>query len=171
MNVEIKSTQNETASEKVFIDNWLDKIFSPENNGIEWVTSVDWRVFLFDNNVLVSNVEIIERDALIGSSQVTLGGIGGVSTLPEFRNRGFARMAMEHADNFILEQLQVDFGLLLTGNDIAPFYEKLGWSICKNPLYFDQSTGKTLSDDVTMILPNKNRLWPEGNIDLCGLPW
>lgn len=172
MNLEIRSTSTETPAERVFVDNWIKTIFSAAPDTIEWVPRADWRVLLYDNTVLVSNVEIIERNALAGNSHVKLGGIGGVATLPEFRNRGCARIVMKHAVNFIFEQLQVDFGLLLTGNDIVPFYEKLGWSICKNPLYFDQSTGKVLFDDgVTMYIPNKNRTLPEGTIDLCGLPW
>lgn len=171
MNIEIRSTSTETSSEKEFIINWIKNIFSGDDNTIEWVPQIDWRVLLFENNILISNIEIIERNALVGNTKVKFGGIGGVGTLPEFRGRGFASIALKHATDFMFEKLQVDFGLLLTGSDSVPFYEKSGWSVCHNPLYFDQSTGKVLFDDVPMYLPNKNRTWPDGAVDLCGLPW
>ena len=71
----------------------------------------------------------------------------------------------------IRDELQVAFGLLICDECMIPFYSRLGWQVVEGPLMFDQPGGKVVFDDVTMVLPCAGENWPEGTIDLCGLPW
>lgn len=76
------------------------------------------------DGVVVSAVELMRRWAHVPGGVWSFGAIAGVSTLKEFRGRGYSskllKMAMEQ-----MKKDNLDFGLLLTG--INPFYEKLGW--------------------------------------------
>jgi hypothetical protein len=80
---------------------------------------------------------------------------------------------METAAAFMRDKLGVEFGLLICGAKMMPYYGKLGWQIVPGPLMFDQPKGKITFDDSTkiMILPCNKHDWPPGVIDLCGLPW
>ncbi|MBN1976229.1 MAG: GNAT family N-acetyltransferase [Anaerolineae bacterium] len=102
---------------------------------------------------------------------VKLGGIGGVVALPEWRGRGLGTATLERAAAFMQDELQVAFGLLICGPDMVPFYRRLGWQVVEGPLTFDQPGGKVVFDEVTMVLPCAEQEWPNGEIDLCGLPW
>ncbi len=170
MHIEIKPTDNLTSDEKTYIDDLLKQTFSEDGNKYEW-SSVDWHVLLRLNGTIISHVEIIERNATVEGNPVYIGGIGGVVTIPEKRGPGYATAAMKKATEFMHSELKVDFGLLLTGNKQIPFYRKLGWYTIDAPLVFDQPSGKVPFYDVIMVVPCQRSAWPDGTIDLCGLPW
>jgi GNAT superfamily N-acetyltransferase len=170
MEIEVKRTNELAESERAYIDAWLIQQFAEESGDYEW-SDVDWHVLLRVNGQLVSHVEIVERIGAVDGRPVKLGGIGGVVTLPEWRGRGLATATLERAAAFMCEELQVAFGLLICGRDMIPFYSRLGWQVVAGPLVFDQPGGKVVFDDVTMVLPCVGQEWPEGAIDLCGLPW
>jgi hypothetical protein len=54
-----------------------------------------------------------------------MGGIGGVGTLPEYRERGLATLLLEDAIAY-MERKGHAISMLFTG--INPFYAKLGWA-------------------------------------------
>jgi GNAT superfamily N-acetyltransferase len=170
MEIEVKRTDELTKTERTYIDAWLIQQFSEEAAEYAW-SDVDWHVLLRVNGQLVSHVEIVERTGTVDGQPVKLGGIGSVVTLPEWRGQGLAAATLERAAAFMREELQVAFGLLICGQNMMPFYSRLGWQVVDGPLVFDQPGGKVVFDDVTMVLPCAGEDWPEGTIDLCGLPW
>ena len=89
----------------------------------------------------------------------------------EWRQRGYASAALKVAQDFLLEPLQVDFGLMISTDEMAPHYAKAGWSKVANSLTIDQPDGKTKLNYPVMVLPVGRQDWPEGEIDLCGWPW
>lgn len=121
--------------------------------------------------IIRSQVEIIERTGLVSGNPIRLGGIGGVATTPEWQRRGLSSLAMQKASRYIKDTLRVDFGILICGDHRISFYQRLGWQVKKGPLFFDQPGGKRKNDGITMILPCSEADWPEGEIDLCGLPF
>jgi aminoglycoside 2'-N-acetyltransferase I len=121
--------------------------------------------------MVVASLEIIERLAKVGEMPVRLGGIGGVATHPDWRRRGFASLLMQKAALFLKQEIKVDFGLLVCGEQRTQFYAGLGWQVVKGPLLIDQPSGKMALEAVIMVLPCAQQTWPEGIIDLCGLPW
>ena len=168
--IEVKRADELTESERVHIDAWLIQQFAEESDDYEW-SDVNWHVMLRVDDQLVSHVEIVERTGTVDGQPVKLGGVGGVVTLPEWRGRGLATAALEWAAALIRDELQVAFGLLICDECMIPFYSRLGWQVVEGPLMFDQPGGKVVFDDVTMVLPCAGENWPEGTIDLCGLPW
>jgi aminoglycoside 2'-N-acetyltransferase I len=168
--IEVKRTDELTESERTYIDAWLIQQFGEESHDYAW-SDVDWHVLLRVDDQLVSHVEIVERTGTVDERPVKLGGIGGVVTLSEWRGRGLATAVLGRAATFMRDELRVAFGLLICGQKMIPFYSRLGWQVVAGPLVFDQPGGKVVFDDVTMVLPCAGADWPEGTIDLCGLPW
>ncbi len=78
---------------------------------------------------------------------------------------------LKRAAEFIYTQLKINYGLLLCRSQVAPFYEQLGWKIIDGPTTFDQPSGKTVFPRLTMVLELGKKPWPDGPVDLCGLPW
>jgi len=138
--------------------------------GTKWATA-DWTVMVWEDEELVTNVHIIECTAMVGGQPVKLGGIGNVATKVEWRKRGYARSALKTAQNFLRDPLKVDFGMMIATEQMVPRYEKLGWKVAAQSMWIDQPDGKTTLNYPVMILPVCKQEWPDGGIDLCGLPW
>ena len=77
-------------------------------------------------NRIVSTLRIWNRWVHLGSTPVRMGGIGGVTTHPDYRGRGIATRLMEHAAEYMRDD-GYDLGLLFTMIP-ARFYRRLGWS-------------------------------------------
>lgn len=130
-----------------------------------------WYVLVQVRGEIVSQVAIFERIATVNGIPIRIAGVGGVATLPEWRRRGFASAALAGAAGFARDKIGAEFGLLICGPGLVPWYRKAGWREVSGPLIFDQPSGKVTFEDVVMILQLRNLRWPEGVIDLCGLPW
>ncbi len=76
-------------------------------------------------NRIVSTLRIWDRQVHLGVSPVRMGGIGGVTTHPEYRKRGIATRLMAHAAEYMRDD-GFDLGLLFTEIP-ARFYRRLGW--------------------------------------------
>lgn len=81
-------------------------------------------------NRIVSTLRIWDRWVHLGSTPVRMGGIGGVSTHPDYRGRGLATKLMEQTAEYLRGD-GYDLGLLFTMIP-ARFYRRLGW--CCVPL-------------------------------------
>jgi hypothetical protein len=69
------------------------------------------------------------------------------------------------------EELSVPFGHLLCRADIARVYASVGWERVDAPTWFTQPSGRQRYPHETMVLRCAGRPWPDGEIDLRGLPW
>ena len=78
------------------------------------------------NEQVVSTLRVWERRIRIGTSIVTMGGIGGVCTHPKYRGVGYASALMQDTIGY-LRTIGCDIGMLFT---IIPndFYHQLGWT-------------------------------------------
>jgi len=172
MEIEIRAASELSAAERQQIHEVDRQAFpSPDPYGyMEW-SAHHWHVLVKIDGQYVSQVGIVERTGAVNGQPVKLGGIGGVGTLLEWRRRGLAQRAMEKAAQFLRDELDVEFGLLICNRPMLPYYRKLGWQVVEGPLTFDQPQGKVTFPDVTMVLPCTKKDWPPGVIDLCGLPW
>ena len=83
------------------------------------------RVVVVDKRV-VATLRIWERRMRIGSSIVTMGGIGGVCTHPDYRGLDYATELMKNAVEY-MQNANYDIGVLFS---IIPgkFYSNLGWA-------------------------------------------
>ena len=122
------------------LDELLDLICAVHNpNGREryrgyiegdptWRTSQS-PVVVVDGRI-VSTLRIWERRVHVGATHFRMGGVGGVTTHPDYRKRGIATRLMEHAADYMRDD-GYDLGLLFTEIP-AGFYRRLGW--CCVPL-------------------------------------
>ena len=148
----------------------LRETFLEEGDETLWA-DMDWHVLITVEGKLVSHLEIVERDAIVGQEGVRLAGIGGVLTLPEWRGRGLAQAGLQKAQAFMCEELNVDFGLLMCDQEMVTYYSTLGWLEVEGPLVYDQPEGKVTYDDRVMIFNCSDMGWPQGVIDIQGYPW
>ena len=83
------------------------------------------RVVVVDKRV-VATLRIWERRMRIGSSIVTMAGIGGVCTHPDYRGLGYATALVKNAIKY-MQTANYDVGVLFS---IIPgkFYGNLGWT-------------------------------------------
>ncbi len=170
MRIEVKSAGDLSKFEKARQDCVVTSSLYFFLNGTKWA-SADWTVMVWEDEDLVTNVHIVERTVKVGDQAVKLGGIGNVATKVEWRKRGYARSALATAQDFLKDPLKVDFGMMIATEPMISRYEKLGWTVAARSMLVDQPDGRTTLNYPVMILPVCRQDWPEGAIDLCGLPW
>ena len=170
MRIETKAASQLTDYEKARTECVVTSSMYAYQIGTKWA-SADWTVMVWEDEEMVSNVHIVERTALVGGQPVRLGGIGNVSTKVEWRKRGYAAAALRVAQDFLADPLKVDFGLMQTVERLVPYYEKMGWKMVAKSVLMEQPEGRQGLSYPVLVLPVLRQDWPQGSIDLCGLPW
>jgi len=120
---------------------------------------------------IVSNVGLIKREILAGSRRLVVGGIGGVATLPLFRRRGYAIQLLEQANDYLKKNHEFLFGMLFCAPEKTHYYARSGYVEVHNPLYIHLKGERKLFKDTKMVLQISEIPWPEGEVDILGLPW
>jgi predicted acetyltransferase len=170
MKIEIKSAEQWSTFEKARQDCVVTSSLYAYQTGMRWA-SPDWAVMVWEGEEMVSNVHIITRTAKAGEEAVRLGGIGNVATKVEWRKRGYSKAAVQVAMDFLRDPLGVDFGLMITTENMVPSYTKLGWKVVAQTMRVQQPDGAIFLHYPVLVLPVCSQEWPAGVIDLCGLPW
>ncbi len=170
MRVEVKPAGQLTTFEKARIDCLVTSSLYMYLTGTRWAEA-NWNVLVWEDDDLVSGAQIIERTAQVGGRSLRLGGIGDIATKVEWRKRGFAAAALKAAEDFLREPMGAEFGLMICTEKMIAHYEKLGWQLAARSMLADQPDGKTTIAYPVLVLPVREKEWPQGEIDLCGLPW
>ena len=168
--VEIKSAKSLTQAEQQEVDALMKRAFTGEEDDLVW-SEVDWYIWLREDGVMVSILEIITRTVTVDEQPLLVGGIGGVGTDPAWRGRGLASQCMCSAIDFIHSTIEADYGLLICDQHLVSFYSVLGWEVINDPVYFDQPSGKWKNNALTLVYALTRRPWPKGKVDMNGLPW
>jgi nodulation protein A len=142
----------------------------PALDGIEWA-SHEWNGLGHIGGELVSQLCLLKREITVGQERVWVAGIGGVATHPHWQRHGLASQLMRAAADFIRHEMDVNFGLLICSETIRPFYEGLGWLMVADTLNFVQNNQPGTLKTCVMILKISADPFPQGVIDLRGLPW
>jgi GNAT superfamily N-acetyltransferase len=139
---------------------------------IEWAAH-QWAIVGWDvEGAALCYVGVIFRDARWNEGAVRVGGIGGVKTHTASRGRGLATTAIQRALDFFREQGDVDFGLLVCGPGLVPFYERLGWRRFPGDLLVTQLQATVpFTFNLAMTTPVRYQEPLSGTIDLMGPPW
>lgn len=177
MQVEIKARDSLTELELTELENLSKAVYPPDmpddgSESIEWANS-EWRVMIRDiDDVLISYMGLITRQAKCDDTPVFMGGIGGVKTRPDARGNGYAGYGLKKSAEFLCNELKVDFSLLVCRDGLIPYYGKLGWQQFEGDMLVDQSSGKVKFMFANpMILAGVKPLPQCGVIDFCGKPW
>ncbi len=134
-------------------------------------TRPQWYVMGCIGDQLVSRVAMLERTITVGGVYLRIGGVTGVVTEPGWRRRGIASDLVRCAVRFLAKDHSLPYVLLTCQRRLGPFYEKLGWRIVDGPTVYDQPDGRRTCPGLTMIVECHGTAWPDGSIDMQGLPW
>jgi GNAT superfamily N-acetyltransferase len=124
------------------------------------------------DGVIVSNVGIVRKEITVKKHKVIVGGVGGVATHPGWRRRGFARLLMDKAEEYLRRNsCDYEFGMLFCDKKMVPYYGKGSWVQIENPIYITWKKERKISNEVCMILQLSDKEWPQGEVDTQGPPW
>jgi aminoglycoside 2'-N-acetyltransferase I len=166
--VEVRPWYSLPAAERRELGAWFREQFSE--------TSYVWahlpvRVLARADRRIVGHLGMLRREISVGGAPLVVAGVGSVMVRPEWRKRGVASAMLHRAARHMREALRVDFGLLVCRDEVAPVYERAGWRVVPGPTAFEQPAGRAGYGRLTMVLQLGAASWPEGEIDLRGLPW
>ena len=130
----------------------------------------DWTIINYNHSEIAAFYNVVVREISIDEQHFKAAGINNVITTKKFRGKGLSTKTLSETKTYLFEDLNLDLGLLLCADDLVPFYNRLGWYKIDCPVFFDQPTGKKVWTANTMLLTNRNILYPQ-KIDLNGLPW
>lgn len=173
LHIEIYAGDDYPAHLAALIPEWRAQCFPGKQQRFIWAPT-EWIQWAFEGQMPVSILQMLARTVRVGKTEVRVGGIAGVMTPPAYQRHGYASANMRHAADFLREELGVPFGLLGCEEHNVPFYARLGWQPSTAEFIFDQPDASGLRypwRDVPMILPFTDAPWPDGDIDMCGLPW
>jgi GNAT superfamily N-acetyltransferase len=142
-----------------------------DDNGIEWAMSATWYVLGRLGGRLVSQIGLLNRTIQVSGQSLTIAGIGGVATHPDFQRRGFAAILMQAAAEQMRRLGGYDFAMLYCDPKLIPFYAKSGYRQVLNRIYILQHGQRVLFEDHQMVLPLSGKPWPDGDVDVNGPPW
>lgn len=141
-----------------------------------WGSPPTWRLCLQDGDELIAHTGFGERRIRVGTTEVSIAGIGAVAVHPRMQRCGLGRALFAELHRFLVERMRVDFGFLECREAIVPFYVSAGFTRFDQIVHcLDPDSGRW-EDSVgpKMVLPACQPLtaWPAGErIDLRGMPW
>lgn len=170
--IEVKAPNQLSEEEEIEIDELARLAYAeePDNHDLEWSWGY-WKVLGRVDGKLVCLVEIIDRTCRVAGQPVRVGGVGGVATHPDHRRKGYASAAMQIAKDFMRDNLGMDYAMLYCSDHRVALYNRLGYEVIHDPVYFDQPGGKMRNLENTMALSITGKPWPQGEVDMGGLPW
>ena len=118
-----------------------------------------------------SHIGLVRETVYVGKEPITVGGLGGVITLPAFRGRGLAQSGLRKAEQFFAEEWKLQHALLFCFPLMRAFYVSLGWSVREQPVQVQQPQGVIHMQTITMVKALGGAIWPEGTIEIHGCPW
>ena len=113
----------------------------------------------------------VQKGIAIAAVALLIGGIGGVSTHPDARRKGYASVALNAAVQTLRDRQDAQFGLLFCEPHNAPFYRARNWQAFTGEVYVEQPEGRVLFTAMAPFVFDLKRAPRRGTIDLCGLPW
>ncbi len=139
---------------------------------LEWAAP-EWCVCRWgDSCEMVSHVGVITRRATYDGQPIRIGGVGGVMTHPAARGRGYAGLGIQRAIEFLREQCDVEFALLVCRPELIAYYSSLGWDEFRGQVLVQQHGSRaefTFNQVMTCAVRAARPI--DGIIDLCGPPW
>jgi GNAT superfamily N-acetyltransferase len=166
--IEVKTENDLSLERKIALNEMYDREFG--RDPLIYADAHWYAMGILDGS-LVGRVGILQRTISVGQELLRVGGICGVVTVPEYKSRGIATALLNESVGFIKKRLSLPFALLTCNLRLEAFYERLRWKTVNGPTVFTQPDGVRTCKGLTMVVECGPRLWPEGPIDLRGLPW
>ncbi|HEX8354149.1 MAG TPA: GNAT family N-acetyltransferase [Pyrinomonadaceae bacterium] len=170
MSAEIRFAETLTEEEWQSLFCWGKDIFGMEDADFRWRPK-QLHFITEEGGRAVSHVGLVKTTVRAGGREVTVGGVGGVVTVPEAQGRRHVHAAMREAAAFMCAELGVEFGMLFCLPRLAPFYARQGWRLVEEEVEVEQPSADVVWPYRVMVLPCGGREWPAGRIEVGGLPW
>ena len=167
--IEIRRTKDLSEEDRQTLFGWGENLFGVLPFELSWRTK-DWHVVAYAEGAAVAHAGVLRHDVLVDGRPVPVGGLGGVITVLEHRNRGLAQLVVQEAVAFMGE-LGAGFGFLFCLPRLVPYYERLGWQALASPVLIDQPGGEIESPVCSMVLPLQGEPWSPGRVQTKSLPW
>ena len=97
-----------------FRDHWL---YDPDRN-------LNAMFLAEEDGLIISTAQVFKREMYVKGYPVSVGAIGDVTTLEQYRRRGISNRLMQMCIDFMVDN---DIVTSLLYTDIQDFYAKLGW--------------------------------------------
>ena len=122
---------------------------------------------------LVSYAGVTFRQVELDGRVMSLAGLGGVKTHPDWRRRGLAARAMARILDYARQQAEVPFAMLFCRPDRMAYYASLGWSPFNGEIVMQQPGGAAayLGAFRGMTAPLNEEAPVTGRLDIRGLPF
>jgi aminoglycoside 2'-N-acetyltransferase I len=124
---------------------------------------------------LVCHVGVFRRDVTWNGRKMRAGGIGGVLTREDKRNRGYASIALDAAIRTLKDEGSAIFAMLFCEPRHVPFYMARGWKPFDGEIFCEQPQdgvkARVRFEAIAPYVHDIGRAPRNGVIDLCGLPW
>ena len=117
------------------------------------------------------HVGIYFRGIVWNGHKIHVGGIGGVMTREDCRNRGYASLALDAAIQTMRANEAVRFAILFCEEHNFAFYRARGWQPFTGEVYCEQPSGRIRFDLMAPFVFDIRRAPRDGVLDLQGLPW
>jgi aminoglycoside 2'-N-acetyltransferase I len=177
LKLEFVATEELSDIQKKALDQLRATVYPPEviatlpGRFFAWA-SPQWSILLWDQDELVSRVGLLVREIDSEGIIKSIGGIGGVMTLPAKQGQGLASQALREASKHFDTDLNVAYALLFCRPHLVEFYKRLRWKPFQGKVYVEQPHGKVeFSSNGAMVLDVKEPAPLNGELDLNGLPW
>lgn len=121
---------------------------------------------------------LLAERRIVGTSggDLTILGIGGVAVTPHHQRKGLGIELMARLRPLLHRELVADFAFLQCREAVVPFYLRAGWTRVGNRVrHLDIADERTVIEGYwpTLVMPGRQSTaaWPDGVVDLRGVPW
>lgn len=153
-----------TAEENIEIQELLQKIFGhiPREEIEDDFYAPKFAVIVAKlQDELVGYTGLYKREVEYEGKKIKIGGVGGLLTREDMRRQGIAtKISLKALEVLKNEHIDVAFHSIETTSTTAKFYEKLGYTLMKQPFRWKSKKGELKSGMGGMIAPlNSERLF------------
>jgi predicted GNAT family N-acyltransferase len=168
--VEIRLEKSLTDEERRTLFEWGENIWGLEDTLLRWRPK-EFHFIVEEDGRAVAHVGVVQTSVRVAGREISVGGVGGVVSVPEARGRGHVHEGMRRASEFMCEELKVEVGMLFCLERLVAFYARQGWQLIEETVEIEQPSGTIVAPLRVMVKPCGDRLWPAGKIEVGGLPW
>jgi hypothetical protein len=168
--VEVRLVEGYSAEDRLLLAGGHSDPSQTASFGLAWEPKT-LHVLVVASGITVAHAGLLERTVTVKDKLVRVAGIGGVLTRLDCRKKGFGQMAVQAAEELVLQQMDARFGLLFCKDAVRPWYERLGWSLLEEIVWIDQPARTIRSPLPVMVKCFGQEGWPGGAVRLGCFPW
>jgi hypothetical protein len=169
MDIRFKVSRRIPTKEQKKLFEWGTDIFGGAKYNLEW-RPADYHVVGYLEKEPVTHVGIVKHSIRVGSVRKTVGGIGGVVTVPQKQKQGLAKMCLSYSHYYMRYELAVEYGFLFCLERLVCYYSDIGWRILDDRVLINQTRGTLFAPLCSMVFEFSDP-WPKGLVTLDSLPW